>query len=275
MAFDRLKKIFGGSKPPNPENVAGVQNAEAGQRQPARSASPRKRRAKAAGSASRWASPYSRQPGLQKEAIEAVRTELRKNPQAYRTDKLTLLEIAEKILGGKLGLPRPARLRAHHIFFMFTRPEGRQRAGVTGACLVWKGAVKGGAPTVTTVNSQERRRLQVDARTYIIENPPKGRRRRLRTIPENLCGNPLCVNVRHVRMVPKNPLSHQGQNHPRSKFTDQLIVRMVRDYNAGMTSREVGDKYGMHWTYVEQIMRKEKRTEATEGLTIRGRFGAR
>ncbi|MFZ5631064.1 MAG: hypothetical protein ACOY5B_18155 [Spirochaetota bacterium] len=272
MAFDRLKRIFGGSKPPKTPS----DTAHPATRNPVAAPAPGKtKRRRAPRTGRRSASPYVVRPSLQKEAIEAVRKEIYKAPQRYRTDKLTLLEIAEKILQARLALPRPAQLRAHHIFFMFTRAEGRQRKGVTGACLVWKGAVRGGAPTVTTLNAQERRRMQVDARVYIIENPPKGRRRRLRTIPENLCGNPLCVNVRHVRMVPKNPLSHQGQNHPRSKFTDQVIVRMVRDYNAGMTSREVGDKYGMHWTYVEQIMRKEKRTEATEGLTIRGRFGSR
>ena len=274
MAFDRLKRIFGGKNPPKPalqsdnQLAAPRATAEPDGKTSRRRRGPQQRRR-------RSASPYASHPGLQKEVVESVRAEIRRAPQQYRTDKFTLLEIAEKILHAKLGLPRPAQLRAHHIFFMFTRAEGRQRKGVTGACLVWKGAVKGGAPTVTTVNSQERRRMQVDARTYIIENPPKGRRRRLRTIPQNICGNPLCVNVRHIRMVPKNPFSHQGQNHPRSKFTDQVIVRMVRDYNAGMTSREVGDKYGMHWTYVEQIMRKEKRTEATDGLTIRGRFGSR
>lgn len=220
-------------------------------------------------------SPYVLRPSLQKEAIEAVRAEIRKSPRHYRTDQWTLLEIAEKILHTQLELPRPAQLRAHHVFFMFTRAGGRQRKGVTGACLLWQGSVKGGSPTVTTLNAQQKRRMQIDARTYIIEHPPRGPRRRLRTIPTNLCDNPLCVNVRHISMVPKNPLSHQGQNHPRSKFTDKDIVRMVRDYNGGMTSREVGDKYGMHWTYVEQIMRKEKRTDATEGLHIRGRFGAR
>lgn len=268
MAFERLKRIFGGSKQPKtaPETAGPAPRAPAAEKARRRRA-PRINR--------RSDSPYVLRPSLQKEAIEAVRAEIRRSPQRYRTDKFTLLEIAEKILHTQLQLPRPAQLRAHHVFFMFTRTEGRQRKGVTGACFVWKGAVKGGAPTVTTLNAQEGRRLQVDARTYIIENPPKGRRRRLRTIPENSCGNPLCVNARHVRMVPKNPLSHQGQNHPRSKFTDQVIVRMVRDYNAGMTSREVGDKYGMHWTYVEQIMRKEKRTEATAGLKIRGRFGSR
>ncbi len=275
MAFERLRSIFGGGKPASRDSGAESAKSETPQRTTAKSVARAERKGRPVRSFSRWASPYTRQPGLQKEAIEAVRAELRKNPQAYRTDKLTLLEIAEKILHGKLRLPRPATLRAHHIFFMLTRPENRKRKGVTGACLVWQGSVKGGAPTVTTLNSQQGRRLQVDARRYIIENPPKGRRRSLRTIPENLCGNPLCVNVRHIRMVPKNPLSHQGQNHPRSKFTDQVIVRMVRDYNAGMTSREVGKKYGMHWTYVEQIMRKEKRTEATAGLTIRGRFGSR
>jgi hypothetical protein len=274
MVFDRFRRIFGGKNPPKPalhsdsQAAAPRATAEPEGKTGRRRRGPQQRRR-------RSASPYANQPGLQKEAVESVRAEIRRAPHQYRTDKFTLLEIAEKILRAKLGLPRPPQLRAHHIFFMFTRPENRQRKGVTGACLVWKGAVKGGAPTVTTVNSQQRRRLQVDARTYIIENPPKGRRRRLRTIPQNICGNPLCVNVRHIRMVLKNPLSHQGENHPRSKFTDQMIVRMVRDYNAGMTSREVGEKYGMHWIYVEQIMRKEKRTEATEGLTIRGRFGSR
>jgi hypothetical protein len=272
MAFDRLKRIFGGSKLPKsaPETAQPVPRASAvaaTAEKSKRRRSPRLKR--------RSDSPYVLRPSLQKEAIEAVRAEIRSSPQRYRTDKFTLPEIAEKILHTQLQLPRPAQLRAHHIYFMFTRPERRQRKGVTGNCLVWQGAVKGGAPTVTTVNAQARRRLQVDARTYIIENPPKGPRRRLRTVPQNVCGNPLCVNVRHVRMVPKNPLSHQGQNHPRSKFTDQVIVRMVRDYNAGMTSREVGDKYGIHPTYVEQIMRKEKRTEATKGLKIRGRFGSR
>lgn len=272
MAFDRLKRIFGGIKPQQaaPEKA----KPAAVPLQPA--AAPEKGRIRQASRTRRSSrSPYLKRPSLQKEVIEAIRAEIQRSPQRYRTDKFTLLEIAEKILHKKLRLPRPSQLRAHHVFFMFTRKEGRQRKDVTGACLVWKGAVKGGAPTVTTVNAQERRRMQVDARVYIIENPPKGKRRRLRTIPQNICGNPLCVNARHVRMVPKNPLSHQGENHPRSKFSDQLIVRMVRDYNSGKTSREVGAKYGIHWTYVEQIMRKEKRTEATQGLTIRGRFGSR
>ncbi|HMY10933.1 MAG TPA: hypothetical protein PKC74_04890, partial [Turneriella sp.] len=159
MAFERLKRIFGGSKQPKtaPETAGPAPRAPAAEKARRRRA-PRINR--------RSDSPYVLRPSLQKEAIEAVRAEIRRSPQRYRTDKFTLLEIAEKILHTQLQLPRPAQLRAHHVFFMFTRTEGRQRKGVTGACFVWKGAVKGGAPTVTTLNAQEGRRLQVDARTY-------------------------------------------------------------------------------------------------------------
>lgn len=212
---------------------------------------------------------------LQREAVAALVKEIKKNPKRHPTDRLTLLEIAERFLSNEYGVTRPSSLRAYDVFRMFIRPSARQRQGVSGPCHLWQGAENKGKPVVTTINAQKRARLKTDARTYIIENPPKGRRRRLRTVPENICGNALCVNPRHVRLVSLNPLSHQGENHPRSKFSDRDIVRMVRDYNSGLTSREVGKKFKVHWTYVEQIMRKEKRTEATEGLTIRGRFGSR
>ncbi|GAB4431473.1 MAG: hypothetical protein OHK0011_14310 [Turneriella sp.] len=278
MAFERLKRLLGGQKLPSRPGPAEADQKEANQSSNHETKAVTTARSRKGSTRRRLRSdrsPYSARPGLRREIVSALAREIRSHPQHYRTDKYTLLEIADMILEKKLGVPRPGILRAHHIFSMFTKREGRQRKNVTGSCTLWRGSAKGGAPVVTTVNAQALERLTVDARKYIVENPPRGRRRRLRTIPENICGNPLCVNPRHVRFVPSNPLSHQGQNHPRSKFTDKDIVRMVRDYNAGMTSREVGDKYGMHWTYVEQIMRKEKRTEATAGLKIRGRFGPR
>lgn len=220
-------------------------------------------------------SPYSARPSLQKVNIDAIAGFLRRFPQKFSTAKLTLLEIADRILDKEIKMPRPAKLKAHMVFDMLTRASGRVRAGVTGACLEWRGAYKGGLPIVTTVNAQQGHRLNVDARKYILENPARGKRRNFRTIPHSLCGNEKCVNPRHIRMVPSNPDSHQGENHPRSKFTDKQVVKMVKEYNAGSTAREIAKKYDIQLTYVEQIMRKEKRTEATEGLKIRGRFGFR
>lgn len=220
-------------------------------------------------------SPYTTRPSLQKVNIDIIAAFLRRFPQKFSTARLTLLEIADKVLEKEVQMPRPAKLKAHMVFEMLTRSGGRARAGVTGACTEWRGAYKGGYPVVTTVNAQQGHRLNVDARKYILENPPRGRRRNFRTIPQNLCGNDKCVNARHIRMVPLNPDSHQGENHPRSKFTDKDVVRMVKEYNAGSTAREIAKKYDIQLTYVEQIMRKEKRTEATEGLRIRGRFGFR
>lgn len=266
MAFERFKRIFRGkttkklAQPRIPQAApAPAQKSSARQKK-----IPKKRHY--------WYSPYTGNSALQKQAMQTIRDEIRKSPESYRTDKFLLLEIADQILEKKLQLPRPPQLRAHDIFFMFT--EEKQRKGVSGTCLVWQGATKSQVPILTTFNAQEQKKLNVDARVYIIENPPRGARRRLRSIPQNTCGNPLCVNSRHIRMVPKNPQSHQGENHPRAKFSDQVIRKMVLDYNAGMTSREVAEKYGIHWTYVEQIMRKEKRTAATQGLKIRGRFSA-
>jgi hypothetical protein len=220
-------------------------------------------------------SPYSAKPSLQKVNIDIIAGFLRRYPQKFSTAKLTLLEVADRILAREVQMPRPARLKAHMVFEMLARPSGRVRAGVTGACLEWRGAYKGGFPIVTTVNAQQGNRLNVDARKYILENPARGKRRNFRTIPQNICGNEKCVNPRHIRMVPINPDSHQGENHPRSKFTDKQVVKMVKEYNAGSTAREIARKYDIQLTYVEQIMRKEKRTEATEGLKIRGRFGFR
>ncbi len=220
-------------------------------------------------------SPYTARPSLQKVNIDIIAAFLRRYPLKFSTAKLTLLEIADKVLQNEVQMPRPAKLKAFMVFEMLTRSGGKARAGVTGPCTEWRGAYKGGYPVVTTVNSQRGHRLQVDARKYILENPPRGRRRNFRTIPQNLCGNSKCVNPPHILMVPLNPDSHQGENHPRSKFTDKDIVKMVKEYNAGSTAREIAKKYDIQLTYVEQIMRKEKRTEATEGMKIRGRFGFR
>ncbi len=220
-------------------------------------------------------SPYSARPALQKVNIEKIAVFLRRFPEKFSTARYTLLEIADRILEKEVQMPRPAKLKAHMVFMMLVKKPSRIRAGVTGACFEWQGAFRGGYPTVTTVNAQRGDRLNVDARKYIMENPAQGKRRNFRTIPQNACKNDKCVNPRHVRMVPLNPDSHQGENHPRSKFTDRQVVKMVNEYNSGSTAKEIAHKYDIQLTYVEQIMRKEKRTEATQGMKIRGRFGTR
>lgn len=220
-------------------------------------------------------SPYSARPSLQKINIEKIALFLRKFPQKYSSGRFTLLEIADRILEKEVKMPRPAKLKAHMVFMMFVKRSGRIRAGAVGPCHEWQGAYRGAFPAVTTVNAQRGDRMHVDARKYIMENPALGKRRNFRTIPQNLCNNDKCVNPRHIRMVPLNPDSHQGENHPRSKFTDKQVVKMVKEYNAGSTAKEIARKYDIQLTYVEQIMRKEKRTEATEGMKIRGRFGSR
>ncbi|MFO1526676.1 MAG: hypothetical protein U1F16_11985 [Turneriella sp.] len=221
------------------------------------------------------ASPYTLKPRLQREVIEKLAKLIDQQGPKLNTDRYTLLEIVDRLLRRYIRVPRPASLRAHMVFSMFVRPGGRIRSGVSTECHEWRGSYRAGFPVVTTVNSQSGERLMVDARKHIILNPPNGKRRNLRTIPENKCGNERCVNPKHITMVLSNPLSHQGENHPRSKFTDKDIVRMVKEYNAGATAKQISKKWGMILPYVEQIMRKEKRTEATAGLRIRGRFGYR
>jgi hypothetical protein len=220
-------------------------------------------------------SPYTREPRLQNINIAAIEKYISRNYKKLRTDKWTFLEIADIILAKEIGMPRPAKLKAHMMFAMFVKRGGRVRSGVKTPCHQWMGSLHKGAAAVTTINSHEKRRIIVDARKYIMENPPRGKRRNFRSIPMNLCGNDLCVNPQHIRMVPRNPLRHQGENHPRSKYNDKAVVKMVKEYNAGASAKEVARKYDISLTYVEQIVRKEKRTQATEGMTIRGRFGSR
>lgn len=295
MAFDRLKRLFGGDankkkhaplpvryddepveKQPAPRKKTGRPGGKSSARKPRRSyVKVRGGAGKARKLVRSDASPYTIRPGLEKENVQLIEKLIRKSPNSYRTDKLTLMEIADRILEKEIGMPRPPGLRAHTVFEMFTRDGGRVRSGVKTVCHEWRGAVKSGVPVLTTVNAIHGHRLQVDARKYILENPPKGKRRNFRTTPGNLCGNPLCVNPKHIEMQGKDPALITGENHGRAKFTDKEIQRWVREYNAGATARELSKKYDVVMTYVEQIMRKEKRTEATEGMTIRGRFGSR
>lgn len=285
MAFERFKKIFKGKAgSPKPDGHAPSRVESDEQKAPAAKSQKRKKQVvsrrmlRAPGSrrlVRSDSSPYTIKPGLQKETMARLTQIIHKNAGRLKTDRFTLLEIADQILSKEIGLPRPQLLRAHHVFAMFLKVVKRAKSAAPGACHEWQGAYKGGAPVVTTVNAQRGHRLQVDARKYVLENPVRGKRRNFRSIPENSCGNDRCVNPRHIRMVPSNPLSHQGENHPRSKFTDKDVVRMVKEYNAGATAREIAKKWKIQMTYVEQIMRKEKRTEATEGMTIRGRFGSR
>lgn len=291
MAFDRLKRLFGGDakKKQNPSpvrydeepaerEVAQQKTTHRGSKQSGRT----KRRplVKVKGGKGRKfvrrdASPYAIRPGLEKENIKLIEKAIRKAPQSYRTDKFTLLEIADQVLEKEIGMPRPASLKAYMIFKMFTRDGGRVRSGVKTVCHEWRGAVKAGAPVLTTVNSIHGHRLQVDARKYILENPPLGKRRNFRTTPANLCGNPLCVNPKHIEMQGLDPALKTGENHGRAIYSDKDIQRWVKEYNAGATAKELSKKYKVVVTYIEQIMRKEKRTQATEGMTIRGRFGSR
>lgn len=297
MAFDRLKRLFGGDankKKPAPLPVRyddePAEKAPAVQKKSARRAAKKparkphrsyvkvqggSRTGKARKLVRSDASPYTIRPGLEKENIQLMEKLIRKSPDSYRTDKLTLMEIADRILEKEIQMPRPPGLRAHAVFEMFTRDGNRVRSGVKTVCHEWRGAVKGGIPVLTTVNAIHGHRLQVDARKYILENPPEGKRRNFRTTPANLCNNPLCVNPKHIEMQGKDPALITGENHGRAKFSDKDIQRWVREYNAGATAKELSKKYDVVMTYVEQIMRKEKRTEATEGMTIRGRFGSR
>ena len=297
MAFDRIKRLFGGDaakKKPTPQPVRyddeGEEKAPAAKKEVARRGTKRPARGprrsyvkvqggsrdgKARALVRSDASPYTIRPGLEKENIQLIEKLIRKSPASYRTDKLTLMEIADRVLEKEIQMPRPPNLRAHTIFEMFTRDGGRVRSNVKTVCHEWKGAVKGGIPILTTVNAIHGHRLQVDARKYILENPPQGKRRNFRTTAHNLCGNPLCVNPKHIEMQGKDPALIKGENHGRAKFSDKEIQRWVREYNAGATAKEISKKYKVVMTYVEQIMRKEKRSEATEGMTIRGRFGSR
>jgi hypothetical protein len=220
-------------------------------------------------------SPYTVQPALQRVNIERIEKIIRKNPSRYRTDKLTLLEIADRILEKEIQMPRPGKLRAHMIFEMFIKVSSRIRASVSSPCHEWQGAARGGAPVLTTVNSIHGHRLVVDARKYILENPAAGKRRNFRSNPYSVCGNDLCVNPRHIEMRGMPQELKSGENHARAKFTDKEVRSMVKQYNAGATAKVVAKKFGAALTYVEQVMRKERRTEATEGMTIRGRFGER
>lgn len=288
MAFDRLKRLFGGdaAKKKNTPQPVGYDNEPAEKETVARRSHERdtskSRRNKSRPLVKvqgrlvrRDASPYALKPGLEKENIKLIEKAIRKSPGNYRTDKYTLLEIADKVLEKEIGMPRPGTLKAYMVFKMFTRDGSRVRSGVKTVCHEWRGAVKGGVPVLTTVNSIHGHRLQVDARKYILENPPLGKRRNFRTTPANLCNNPLCVNPKHIEMQGLDPALKTGENHGRAIYSDKEIQRWVREYNAGATAKELSKKYKVIVTYIEQIMRKEKRTQATEGMTIRGRFGSR
>lgn len=218
-------------------------------------------------------SPYTARPGLQNIVIGQLEKIIRKQPRAQRTDKYTLFEIADRLLEKQLGFPRPMKLRSHMVFDMFVKSAPRLRPGIKSPCKEWQGAFKNGLPVLTTVNAIAGHRLVVDARKYILQNPAKGKRRNFRTIPHNLCNNPACVNPQHIVTVRKNPLRHVGENHPRAKYSDSVIRKVVAEYNKGKTAKQLAKKWGMSLTYVEQVMRKERREEATEGLRIRGRFG--
>ena len=279
MAFNPLKRIFGRKDPvkPPPEPAAAEEYIPAAFEHKERRA--KSKRAAGAGGkrksrvSRRDASPYTAKPSLARENMARLEREIRKSPGKYRTDRLTLLEVADRILQNEIGMPRPPQLRAHHVFDMFLRKSSRSRAGVSGFCMEWQGSYKASAPVVTTVNSIHGHRLVVDARKYVLENPVKGKRRNFRSNAYNRCGNPRCVNPRHIEMrgLPRELKS--GENHGRAKFTDKDIVKLVKEYNAGATAKQLAKKYKMSLSYVEQVMRKERRTEATEGMTIRGRFG--
>lgn len=217
--------------------------------------------------------PYMKEPRLETQVIADLSKKIREKPKKFRTDRATLFEIADSVLSQELKMPRPQKLKAHDVFTMFWTVRKPSKKTQGSPCHEWQGSVLKGAPVLTTLQSQAKRHVLVDARKYIVENPAAGKRRNFRTVPENMCGNPFCVNTKHIRMVRKNPLSHQGENHPRAKFSDSEIRRMVKEYNAGKSAKEVAEKWGIHTTYVNQIMEKKKRTEATQGLKIRGRFG--
>lgn len=273
MAFEWIKKFSGSAKPNKAtSSLAEKQNA---QLPPAAQARPGKRIRKRSAlqkASRRDRSPYSKTPGLTKVVMGQLDAIIRKNVNIYKTDKLTLLEIADKVLENKIHAPRPTTLRAHHIFAMFTKKSTRLRSGVATACIEWQGAFRGGIPVVTTVNAQAGKRIITDARTYILQNPPSGERRNFRSKPHNTCGNASCVNTRHIELRGMERELKSGENHGRAKYTNKDIVKLVKEYNAGATAKVLAKKWGMSLTYVEQVMRKERRTEVTHSMKIRGRF---
>jgi len=268
MAFERFKKLFTKSESDKAPALKEVSPSY----QPKFIDKPKSRRNKGPRKNRSDRSPYTKKPSLAREALATLEDSIRRQPQAYRTDRLTLLEVADQIFQKEIELPRPVTLRAHHIFAMFTKKAGRVRSGVASACIEWRGAFKGQIPVITTVNSQAMKRIVVDARKYILENPPNGARRNFRSNPHALCGNARCVNPRHIEMRGLPQEMKSGENHARALFSDKQLQKLVREYNAGATAKEIAKKYKMSLGYVELVMRKKIRTEATKGMKIRGRF---
>ncbi|HRP70759.1 MAG TPA: hypothetical protein PLY93_14635 [Turneriella sp.] len=217
-------------------------------------------------------SPYIFDKALAARVEKQLVDELQKNVAQYRTDKWSLLEIADQILKDKIGIQRPPQLRAHRIFDAFVRIKKSRSTLVKGDCHEWRGTVKNSEPVITTLNSQSNKRIVVDTRKYILENPRQGKRRNFRSKPFNVCGNTLCVNPQHIEMRGKERAEKAGENHPRAKYPDSFFRKIAKEYNAGATAKELGEKYNIGYTYIEAVMRKEKRIDATEGMTIRGRF---
>jgi hypothetical protein len=276
VAFNPLKRIFFRSEAKKPQPPVSAPESRETRLEIARDKSPSRRRISEPGRRFNRsdASPYTVRPALARENMERLEKSIRKSPARYRTDRLTLLEIADLILQKEIAAPRPPQLRAHHVFAMFLKKSGRQRSGVSGVCHEWQGAFKAGAPAITTVNAIHGHRLVVDARKYILENPVTGKRRNFRSKPHSTCGNHRCVNPRHIEMrgLPRELKS--GENHARAKYSDKVLQKLVREYNKGFTAKQLAKRYGMSITYVEQVMRKERRTKATQGMKIRGRFGS-
>ena len=224
---------------------------------------------------SRKLSPYTVKPALQKVVIRQLSDFIEKNRSRFRTDKHTLFEIVDEILTKEIHFPRPAELKAHTVFESFCRTDTRIRPGVKQPCHEWAGTYQKGIPVLSTLNAIHGHRLVVDARKYIIENPKSGKRRNLRSKPQNICGNPKCVNPAHIKMVGLEREEKVGENHGRAKFSDKHLLNFIREYNSGKTAKSLISKYGMTLQYAQMIVRKKARKDLTEKLKIRSRFGAK
>lgn len=133
------------------------------------------------------------------------------------------------------------------------RPETlgrtRNRCEQQGGCLIWQGATRNGHPTVYVGRQPWVGQRLVYALTH--EEPAPYRR------VGNTCGNPLCLNPKHLRLaeqVQRLPRAVQQQRAREKGGAESFgcVLAVLRVQKAVSMSR-LGQKTGINHSYISRI----------------------
>jgi hypothetical protein len=70
----------------------------------------------------------------------------------------------------------------------------------------------------------------------------------------NACGDDLCVNVEHLKIVKVSTITRDAQARARRKLTWKQVEEIRKKYSGESTLRELGKEYGMPFQQIQKIV---------------------